>query len=50
MRRSGSWWAYHFAPTLLGIIAGGLLGAALGVLNYELVSVRWLKLAPARTR
>ena len=38
------------SPTLTGILAGGLIGLALGVLNYEIFSVRILKLAPARAR
>jgi hypothetical protein len=30
------------------VVCGGLIGAALGVLNYELVSKRWLKLVPKK--
>lgn len=33
------------AERLAAAVAGGLMGAAIGVLNYKLVSVRWLKLA-----
>jgi hypothetical protein len=29
-------------------IIGALVGGMLGILNYELVTVRWLKLAPAK--
>lgn len=43
--------AYHlFDGILLAVLAGGAIGALLGVLNYELVSVRWLKLAPAQAK
>lgn len=31
-------------------LLGGLLGAAAGLFNYEVVSIRWLKLAPAHAR
>ena len=27
-------------------LAGGIVGAMLGILNYQIISVRWLKLAP----
>lgn len=36
------------APTLQMMLAGGVLGLVFGVLNYELISVRLLKLVPAR--
>lgn len=31
-------------------LIGGIVGAVLGVVNYEIVSVRWLKLAPKMIR
>lgn len=31
------------------VLIGGLVGALFGILNYELVSVRWLKLVPKPT-
>jgi len=34
---------YFFGSTIIGAIAGALLG----VINYEIVSVRWLRLVPA---
>lgn len=34
---------YYFGSPIIGALAGGLLG----VINYEMVSKRWLKLAPA---
>ncbi|MBI2048984.1 MAG: hypothetical protein HYT29_00910 [Parcubacteria group bacterium] len=37
---------YQFGSAL----AGAVIGGALGLLNYELVSVRWLGLAPYRAR
>lgn len=37
---------YTFGSTLVGVAAGVILG----VVNYELVSVRWLKLAPQTIR
>ena len=33
---------------LLLFIIGAIAGAVLGAINYELVSVRWLKLTPAK--
>ncbi len=36
---------YSFGSAIIGAVAG----AFLGVLNYELISVRWLKLAPAKS-
>lgn len=35
------------SPTLPAMLTGGGLGLVFGVLNYELISVRLLKLAPA---
>ena len=35
---------YYFHSAILG----GIIGAIVGLLNYELVSKRWLKLAPQR--
>ena len=40
--------------TLIGFwsgnaLIGGVAGAVCGIINYEIVSVRWLKLAPQRT-
>lgn len=37
----GYWWG--------SALIGGLAGAILGIVNYELVSKRWLKLVPKRT-
>ncbi|HXK31292.1 MAG TPA: hypothetical protein VJZ94_00875, partial [Candidatus Paceibacterota bacterium] len=34
---------YFFGSAIIGAIAGALLG----VINYEIVSVRWLRLVPA---
>jgi uncharacterized membrane protein len=34
---------WKFGNPLLGAIVGGVLG----VINYQLVSIRWLKLVPA---
>lgn len=31
-------------------IAGAMIGAILGVVNYEVVSVRWLKIVPAKAK
>ncbi len=31
------------------VLIGGIAGAILGVLNYQIVSIRWLKLAPKAT-
>lgn len=38
------------APTLQAMLAGGAFGLVFGVLDYELISVRLLKLVPARAR
>ena len=38
------------SDTLLAMLAAGAMGLVFGVLNYEIVSVRWLKLVPARVR
>lgn len=36
-------------PAILAIaVFGGIVGALLGVLNYRLVSIRWLKLSPVK--
>ncbi|MBI3020050.1 MAG: hypothetical protein HYY60_01865 [Parcubacteria group bacterium] len=35
------------SETLVAMLAGGTLGLIFGLLNYELVSVRWLKIVPA---
>ncbi len=37
---------YFYGDTVIGAIAGAIIGAA----NYELVSVRWLKIVPARSK
>lgn len=37
---------FYFGNAIIGMAVGALLG----LLNYELVSVRWLKLAPTRSR
>ncbi len=43
--------SYMFvSPTLTGIASGGFIGLVLGVANYEIISVRVLKLAPARAK
>lgn len=43
--------AYHlFNGALWVVLTGGVLGALIGLLNYQLVSVHWLKLVPARTK
>lgn len=36
----------YFVATPIGILTSALAGAAFGVLNYEVVSKRWLKLVP----
>ena len=35
---------YTFGSAIVGAVAG----AVLGIINYEVISVRWLKLTPAR--
>lgn len=45
----GVFGGYHFivvSDTLFSCLFGGVAGAILGVLNYELISRRWLKLVP----
>jgi hypothetical protein len=37
---------YYFGNAIVGAIAGGIFG----VINYEVISRRWLKLVPAKTR
>lgn len=37
---------YHFGSALIG----AAIGAILGVVNYELVAIKWLKLIPAKTK
>jgi hypothetical protein len=29
-------------------VLGAVIGAVLGIVNYEIVSIRWLKLVPAK--
>lgn len=43
--------AGHFlGHSLVAVLLGAVVGALWGVVNYEIVSVRWLKLAPASAR
>ena len=37
---------YFFGSVIIGALAGSILS----VINYEMVSVRWLKIAPAKTK
>jgi hypothetical protein len=46
----GSIIAYSFGYGLAGLLVGATAGALLGLVNYELVSVRWLKLLPAESK
>lgn len=42
----GSLAGFFFGSVAIGVV----VGAMLGIINYELVSVRWLKLAPAKAK